>query len=222
MKKQKKSKGIEVTSVRRKAGGLRRIETSAGDRFLVLKKAETEYLLKPGAVLEEPDIRLLNNELAREAGMRLAGEKLRRRDRSEGEIRASLREEGVENQAVIDYIIETLKEHRYLDDREFTHNYIEYRLKHRPAGPGVMKKKLLGAGVRLSLIEESLDHFYGMEREREMAEEMVKKKFSPTGDRERLVARVNGFLRRRGFGSEVTNSICSSILRKGFFKDQYE
>lgn len=222
MKKQKKSKGIEVTSVRRKAGGLRRIETSGGDRFLVVKKAETEYLLQPGAVLEEPDIRLLSNDLAREAGMRLAGEKLRRRDRSEGEIRASLREEGVENQAVIDYIIKTLKEHRYLDDVEFTHNYIEYRLKRRPTGPGMIKKKLLAAGVELSLIDEALGRYYGRGMEREVAEEMIRKKFSPAGDRERLVARVNGFLRRRGFRSEITNSICSSILRKGFFEDQYE
>jgi len=222
MKKKKKSEGIEVTSVRRKAGGLRRIETSGGERFLVVKKAETEYLLQPGTVLEEPDIQLLRDELAREAGMRLAGEKLRRRDRSEGEIRAFLMEEGVEKQAVIDYIIKTLKEHRYLDDRQFTNNYIEYRLKHRPTGPGMIKKKLLAAGVEMSLIEEALARHYGIEREREVAEEMIRRKFSPEGDRERLVARVNGFLRRRGFSSGVTNSICARILRREFFEDQYE
>ncbi|MBD3179053.1 MAG: hypothetical protein GF417_05360 [Candidatus Latescibacteria bacterium] len=222
MKKKQKSKQPEVTSVRRKAGGLRRIETSGGDRYLVLKRAETEYLLKPGTVLEETDIGLLDNDLAMEAGMRLAKEKLSRRDRSEGEIRGFLLEEGVENPEVINYIITTLKKHRYLDDREFARNYIEYRLKHRPTGPGMIRKKLMGAGVKGPVIDEAVRSCYDTARERELAESLVRGSFSPAGDRKRLVKKVNGFLRRRGFGSEITNSICSRILRKGFFEDRYE
>jgi len=222
MNSPKRSNRPEVTDVKRKSGGLRSIETSGGRKYLVVKRAETEYLLQAGTPLKESDIRMLDNDLAREAGMRMASEKLSRRARSEGEIRSSLRKEGVENKEVIDYIIETLKKHRYLDDREFARNYIEYRLKYRPTGPGMIKKKLLRVYVSREVAEEALEQCFDIGTERELAESMIRGRFRPSENLKRLVGRVNGFLRRRGFSSEITNSICSRILRKEFFGDHYE
>lgn len=214
MTRKKNSGPGKVVTVKRKAGGLRRIETSTGRRFLVIKNSKTEHLLQAGTEIEEEDRKLLEGSFSRAAGMRLARNLLSVRDRAEREIINALVQEGVENEDIISYITETLREHGYIDDRRFASDFIEYRMKYRSSGPGLIKKKLLAAGVDEKVIEDEIGLFFGGSTELETALRLVTKKFPPSGRSESLVRRVNGFLCRKGFRSEVVNDICSRILRK--------
>jgi len=213
---------IIVTGIRRKAGGLRRIETSSGGRYLVIKNAKTENLLETGREISEEEISLLKGALAEEAGMRLARNLLAIRDRTEWEIRDSLAREGVEKREVIDYIVETLADYGYLDDSRFAADFIRFRMARNPCGPALIRKKLLAVGVDDSVIGREVGRFFEDKDEVEVALKLVLKKFSPGEQRRRLVRRVNGFLTRRGFGAGTVNTICSRILRKELLAGQDE
>jgi len=202
-----------IIGISRKDGGLRIIETSSGNRFLLVKSAKTEYLLKEGLLLGDEDIELLEGQLAKEGSMRLAKNLLSRRNRSKWEIRDSLAKVGVDNEEIINYTIDTLEEHGYLDDRRFASEFIHYRMKRRPSGPHFLKRKLLAVGIGSDIIEDEIDGFFIIKKEIDIAVDLVLERFSPEMERKRLIRKVNSFLRSRGFRSEVVNNICARLIR---------
>ncbi len=204
----------KIVNISRKAGGLRIIEISSGKRFLAVKNHETEHLMKTGLVLGEKEIDLLEGKFAGEAAMRLARNLLARRERTKWEIRDSLLREGINREQIVDRTIEKLKEHGYLDDRRFASDFISYRMKRRPSGPHFLKRKLLAVGVDSRIIEDEIDLFFKDTEEIDVAVDLVLGRFSAEIERDKLVRRVNSFLRRRGFTSEVINTICSRLARR--------
>ena len=117
----------EVLEVRRKAGRLRMLVTSAGRGYLVLDQPGNERYLRLGAILGPDELGELETTAAREAGLVLAYDLISRRDRSVFEIRKNLTGENVENQEVIDYIIGALQRQGYLNDRRLASDFVDYR-----------------------------------------------------------------------------------------------
>ena len=216
----------EIESVSRSAGSLRRIATTSGRSFLVLKRKGTERFLEEGAVLDGSDIEELEGPVAREAGLAHALRFLSRRERTEREVRGALRAEGIDNPAAMDYIVETLKEKKLLDDRRFASELIGYRLRHNPAGPALLRRKLSEAGVSAEITDELLAEAFPPGEEERIASGLAIARLARTGpvrgadgeggsrsDRERAARRLSGFLARRGFSAGIVASICMGILR---------
>ena len=229
------SGSIEITSVRRSSGALRRVAVSSGKVYLVLKGPDTERFLEEGTPLDPGDIEELEGPVAREAGMSFSLRYLSRRERTEHELRCALSSEGIDNPASIDYIVETLRGRNLINDRRFASELIEYRMKHRPAGPALLRRKLGEAGVAAEITDELLGQAFPAGREREIALELAigrLKRGRGTGggrtggagrgdsagrdarsERERAARRLNGFLSRRGFSAGITGDICAAVLR---------
>jgi len=206
-----------VASVSRRAHGLRRIRLEDGRFFLAPRTPGTDSMLEKGAVLKEDDIRRLEGELAREAGLVLAYGILSRRERTEAQIRRALISEGIDSERSIGYITGKLKERGHLDDRRFGSQMIDYILTHRPSGPVLIRRKLLEAGVAPELADELLSGHFEPGRERELALEVAGSRMRSLGGVERGAAarRLNGYLMRRGFSASIAGEICSRILRGG-------
>ncbi len=209
----------EVLEVRRKAGRLRMLVTSAERSYLILDQPGNEKYLEEGTVLDLGALVELETTAAREAGLVLAYNLLSRRGRSVLEIRKALIDENIENQEVIDYIVGALKRQGYLNDRRLASDFVDYRKRHKPAGPGLIKKKLRDAGIDEEIIDVEVARSFSAGEEREIALSLAKKRLDTMNGlgRETVVRRINGFLARRGFSREIINDICSSILRKDFF-----
>ncbi|MBN2184058.1 MAG: RecX family transcriptional regulator [Candidatus Krumholzibacteriota bacterium] len=205
--------------VRRKAGRLRVLATSAGRGYLILDQPGNERYLRPGTVLEPDELCELETVAAREAGLVLAYNLISRRDRSVFEIRKALTDENIENQEVIDYIVGALQRQGYLDDRRLASDFVDYRKRHDPAGPGLIRKKLRDAGIDEEIIEAEIAGSFSRSEEREAAEALAGKRLETMRSlgRETVVRRINGYLARRGFSRSVIDDICASILRKDFF-----
>jgi SOS response regulatory protein OraA/RecX len=217
---------IEIVSVSRSAGALRRVKASSGKIFLVLEEPGTRRFLEEGKILDAADVEELEGPLAQRAGMARAIRFLSRRERTEREVREILRAEGIENQRVIDYIVETLKDKKLLDDRRFASELIEYRMKHNPAGPLLLRRKLADAGVAAGIIDELLADSFPAGEEKRVAMRLSVARLSrkcnagPGGGRcneaalmEKSVRRLNGYLMRRGFSAGVVADICAGVLR---------
>ena len=216
---------IEIITVSRSTGSLRRVETSSGRTYLVLKGQETGRFLEEGTVLDSSDIEELEGPVARAAGLSFALNFLSRRERTEHQVRMALEAEGIDNQASMDYIVETLKGKKLLDDRRFASEMIDYRLRHNPAGPGLLRRKLSTAGVPIDITAELLVEAFPPGEEERIALKLAVERLARRGladgpdgpagraGREKAARRLGGFLSRRGFSSGITGNICVGILR---------
>ncbi len=219
------SGSTKIVSVSRSAGSLRRVATSSGRSFLVLKGRGTERFLEEDTVLDRADIEELEGPVAREAGLAHALRFLSRRERTEQEVRGALRAEGIDNPAAIDYIVETLKGKNLLNDRRFASELIGYRLRHNVAGPALLRRKLSVAGVPAEITDELLAEAFPPGEEERMALKLAVDRLARTGpvrkpggsraDREKAARRLGGFLTRRGFSAGIVGGICAGILRGG-------
>ena len=173
----------EVASVKRKSGRLRKIITTGERAFLLLDKTPAARFLEEGLALSPDDIEELEGSVAMEAGLVFACSFLARRERSEKQVRKALRDEGLEKPEVIDYIVETLRQKSYLDDRRFASELSKYLTGFRGAGPGLVRIKLSEAGVSSGIIDDVIDDtFPGGEEKRvalELAENRISRKTLP-------------------------------------------
>ena len=221
-----KSGSIEIVSVSKSAGSLRRVAISSGRMFLVLKGPGTGRFLEEGTVLDSADIEELEGPVARAAGLAHALRFLSRRERTEHEVRGALRAEGIDNPDSMDYIVETLKGKNLLNDRRFASELIGYRLRHNPAGPALLRRKLFGAGVPAEIADELLVEAFPPGEEKRIASKLAIERLARTrpaggqdgltvsrADREKTARRLGGFLARRGFSAGIVGGICAGILR---------
>jgi regulatory protein len=202
-----------IIRVRRRWGKLYAVMTSNGVSYLVLRDPSSERFLNVGAALDRDSVEMLAGPVARTAGLALAYRLLAIRDRTEHEIRSALGKEGIRAPEVVGAIVGALRRQGYLDDRRLASHFVQYTVKRRPSGPCLIRRKLRVAGVSEEIIEAEIRETLPSDREREIAEELARKKMRGVTDRAKAARRIHGFLSRRGFSQRTVNSICSAILR---------
>lgn len=209
--------GTRVAGVARAAGGLRKVRTADGREFLVRPGPETAPLLEVGAELGPREIERLEGPVAAEAGLIFAARFLARRERTEKQVREALAAAGIARRRTADHIIETLTSAGQIDDGRFAAELIAYRAAHRPAGPALISRTLLEAGVEARIVDEQIRRAFPPGEERRAARSCAARRLAAhgTGDRERDARRMGGFLARRGFSAQVTVEICAGIMRNG-------
>lgn len=57
---------------------------------------------------------------------------------------------------VVEKVVASLVEHKFLDDKQFAGSWIESRLRYRPKALSVIKQELVQKGIRREIIEEVL------------------------------------------------------------------
>lgn len=204
-----------VVALRRRGGSLREIRTSRDRTFLVVASPAVERYLTVGTVLTERDCAELAGPAARSAGLELSYRKLSRGDRTEQEIRDVLAAEGIESASIADDIVETLGRRGYIDDRRLAEGYVRYTMRHRPAGPHLLRKRLRDRGVPADIVESVVHDAFREAGERDVAMTLASRRFDRRRDRTGAVRRLHGLLMRRGFSTGVVNDICAHFLRGG-------
>ncbi len=192
---------------------MREINTSGGRKFLILKDSVPPGFLEVGRELHHEDMEQLSGPLARRAGMSRALKLLGYRDRTEGEIRDRLYQDGIQNQMVLDDIIGTLKKRGYINDRRTAEDYVRHLIERKLSGPALVRKKLSGIGINDQLVDELIQESLPRERERKIAIRLAEQKLDAGVDRRKTVQRMGRLLKRRGFSSEIINEICIAILK---------
>lgn len=115
------------------------------------------------------------------------------------------------NEEIIKEVIDELKELELLDDEKFARQWLEERLKYRPCGRFLVKKKLLEKGIAEEIINGVLEEFLPPEKEIELAKVEAEKRGYQRGktrneDRQELIL----FLKSRGFGWEIISEVLNS------------
>jgi regulatory protein len=100
--------------------------------------------------------------------------------------------------------LEKLHSLSYLDDEKFARNWAAAKFISRGYGPKRIEQELRSKGIREALIRDVLRETCDPGCEAERARSLLGKKFaSPNLADPKVVRRAVGFLRRRGYSSEV-------------------
>ena len=101
----------------------------------------------------------------------------------------------------LDSVVARLKEHRYLDDTGYAHDYAKLRQENSSFGRRRVQQDLMRKGVHSEVIEKTLDAAYEGVGEEELARRHLERKRirKPANDKE--AARVARMLMRAGFST---------------------
>ncbi|KUK83858.1 MAG: Regulatory protein RecX [Pelotomaculum thermopropionicum] len=135
---------------------------------------------------------------------------LAKRWRTRRELELRLEQKGF-SAGISRHVLEMMEQYGYIDDQAYSRYWVEKRLGKK--GFVLLKQELLDRGVDINLIEDVLAE-YGQEAEYLAALRLVKEKEALSGN-SCSVSRLAGFLKRRGFSSEVIGKIFWEISERG-------
>jgi regulatory protein len=190
-----------ITEVRSVAKGRQRLILLSDGREFVFtdeacERAGVAEGLKASAELLESLDEAEMRVTAHEAALRL----LASRPRSEKEMRTRLAMRGCDP-AIIDDEVERLERAGLLDDHKFARAWVEDRKRVSPRGRRMLRYELLGRGIdpeSVDIVTEGID-----DRETAFALARSRVRGSLLQDYDAFLAKVGGFLRRRGFDYSV-------------------
>jgi len=127
------------------------------------------------------------------------------RPRSEKETRDALKRKKA-TEDIIEKVIDTLKEHKFVNDDEFTRWWIEQRATHKPRSKRVLTMELKQKGIAQELITKYLiEENETAVNDLEQALRLISKKITRYShlEKEALYQKLGGALARKGFSWDV-------------------
>lgn len=144
---------------------------------------------------------------------------LSRRFHSERELFQKLKSKSYEEK-LIKIVLQNLKEHSFIDDKNFASHFIEEKLKRKKWGMNKIKSALYTKGVSSKIIDELLKEFDNTENNLESITEIASKKIiqlrKRNVDEKKLYQKVITFLLSRGFDYESSSDVCRKIIKQDF------
>ena len=151
-----------------------------------------------------------------EKGKQIAYRFLSYRPRSKKEVERKLKEKKISGENIVS-IISLLEKNNYLNDREFTLNWIRYRMENRPLGRRSLEYELREKGVDSEIIKDSLDEVYtGEFDEYEVAVRLAEKKIASLRKKKMeynaFKRGIFSYLQRKGFSFSLIERVMSDLL----------
>ena len=116
--------------------------------------------------------------------------------------------------SIILRVIEFLEKYEYVDDRNYCRKYIKETMKLRPKGIFLIKKERRERGAADNIIEEAISE--AEIDEQPLAEALLERKYEDFANMDhKELARVYGFLQRKGFSYGVIKAAVASLAEKG-------
>ncbi len=140
---------------------------------------------------------------------------LSRRAHLETELARKLKQKGY-GENIISEAINKLYALKYLDDRQFIHQFIKDAVKLKKIGPFLIKKKLLEKGAGTGLINEYIEILYPEHKQLTNAATLLSKKAATlnTGDAFTFRHKLSAYIKSKGFPWEIVEQVLPDIIDK--------
>ena len=174
--------------------------------------------LYAGMELDEPAFVKLSAAADRESAYQHALNFISYRPRSSKEILDKLSRHNFDRD-LARQVIDLLKDQHLLDDAEFARMYVRDRLKGKPMGRSLLRKKLMEKGISFQLSDRVLKEYVTDEDEEAAAKALLARKLKASAARfSKLDAltrqkRLMDYLVQRGFSFEIASKTARSLNR---------
>jgi regulatory protein len=186
--------------------------TLSGGRFFTIP-SEQAAGLEVGLEVGDGDVARLERIDQYFRGKDKAVRLLALRPRTRREVRDAL--DALEiSTSIRDGIIEELEESGLVDDERLAREFVRARSEFRSMGPHRLRHDLKKRGVRGSVVDAVLEDSFDAERQERLARDLVERKVGGGPVDERVVRRVAGMLRRKGYDYEIVNRISYELLQR--------
>jgi regulatory protein len=152
---------------------------------------------------------------ARERVFQRAGKLLAAKPRSVEELRERLLEGRGATKAVVEAVIERLREYGYLDDAKFAHSFASLRVQQRPIGRQRLQRDLWLKKIDKKTADAALDQVFAATPEAEMIDRAIAKRVRLRGrPKTRADAKkLFDHLLRQGFAFELVADKVRAVLK---------
>jgi regulatory protein len=183
----------------------------SGGRFFAIPQAAAE-MLAVGQELSDEDVAHIDGIAQYTRGRDKVMRMLALRSRSKREIDDALRTLGLRD-TIRTGIVRELEESGLVDDARFAREFVAVKKDVRRVGPHRLRHDLGKLGLGRAAVDEALSDF-GAEEQLTMARALADKQMGASLPNEKLVRRVIGMLRRKGYDYAVVNKVAYELARR--------
>lgn len=188
----------EITAIKAQKRNRQRVSIYLDGKFAFGLSRFVAGWLEPGRKLSQAEIETLLIKDTYEVAFQKALQFIHYRPRSVEETRRRLNEKGFSSE-VIEATIQKLLEKKWLDDLDFSRQWIENRNDFRPRSERLLAYELRQKGVADDKIKQALEKYAGDENELAYQAGIKKAKQCRDESKFDFQKKVGGFLGRRGF-----------------------
>jgi regulatory protein len=174
--------------------------------------------LYTGRRLEEAEVELIVLADSRERAHQIAVNFISYRPRSTKEVVDKLTRKGF-SQDLTHLVVDRLRELKLINDLEFARMYVRDKLRGKPMGRAMIRRKLLEKGLSFQATERVLKEYITDENEQEAAKVLAQRKLKMSHSRFSTLEpavrqkRLADYLLHRGFSSEIAYKIARNVIR---------
>jgi Uncharacterized protein conserved in bacteria len=191
---------IKITAIEKKKR-LYKVEFDNYNTIYVTEDTIVKYLMSKGSEFSQEELQEIEVFSNFSRGKNLAIYYISFKMRTKVEVIKYLQEHEIENKQIAS-IINSLEENKYIDDANYTENFINSKIRAKSSGPYLIKQKLKNKGVDNSLINEKLTDLYTEEEQIDIA----------YGLAEKLVMQKSSKLPL----NSLKNKVIQNLTNKGF------
>ena len=144
-----------------------------------------------------------------------AGKLLAAKQRSVDELRERLLEGRGATKAIVEEVIERLREYGYLDDARFAHSYASLRVQQRPIGRQRLERDLWLKRIDKTTVDAALDQVFEVVPESDLIDRAIEKRVRLRGrPKTRAEAKkLFDHLLRQGFAFELVSEKVRAVSK---------
>lgn len=186
--------------------------TLSGGRFFTVPEEQCRSI-EVGAVLADAQVARLDRIDQYFRGRDKALRLLALRARTRHELRTALTGMAVSG-PVCDGLLSELEEQGLVDDLKFTREYVNVKSEVKLLGPHRLRHDLSKLGVTRAVVDKVLEESLETIEQERMAWRLVERKVGEAAVDEKVVRRMQGLLRRRGFDFDVVGRVTYKLLER--------
>lgn len=161
-------------------------------------------------------------ERSRERTMNRAVKLLAAKPRSIGELRERLLEKLWTDEAIVERVIDKLKEYKYLDDEQFARELAVSKLRQKPQGKRRLQQTMSQKKLDKETVESAIVQAFEKLPEDELIDQAIAKRVRLKGKPETRedTKKFYDHLLRQGFGFDLIREKMSSLAKERFDEDE--
>ena len=161
-------------------------------------------------------------ERSRERTMNRAVKLLAAKPRSIGELRERLLEKLWTDEAIVDRVIEKLKEYKYLDDEQFARELAVSKLRQKPQGKRRLQQSMSQKKLDKETVESAIAQAFEALPEDDLIDQAIAKRVRLKGKPETRedAKKFYDHLLRQGFGFDLIREKMGSLAKERFDEEE--